>query len=460
MTPPRLLRAALAASLCLARAGLAEPTYHLSKAPAFRPGDTAAVSLTEQTVLSVTDAEGKLLRHEKDATSQQLLDEVLTVDEAGRVTSFRQKIVLAEHRSWAGADREQPDATTRLADVFAVARRAEAIFRPDTRTIASPAVEALTAPQLWLLKQVFRQSISFHAHPEVNVLLLPAEPVPVGHRWKPSADVLERWVRATPAGRQTQAKATGAEFRLASVTDGVATVIGTVRLQLPLGKAVLTPTAELTCRIDAATGLWKSTTRSMAVRHEEGGATFVYQLSGSGAAAVARGSGEPTPTPGPAHPLGWAPPEDDANRYRNVPAGVSLDVPPDCVPRKLAPDDQNLAQFDSPDGISIALSVADYPQLYDLADRVPLIVAGLKKLLPGFEVQRQEELYLPGQVPAVLVAGKGTGGASLLAVIALDGKRLAFVRAGVPAAKASAAAQVEKALRTLRVFDPNPAAGE
>ena len=120
MTPPRLLRAALAASLCLARAGLAEPTYHLSKAPAFRPGDTAAVSLTEQTVLSVTDAEGKLLRHEKDATSQQLLDEVLTVDEAGRVTSFRQKIVLAEHRSWAGADREQPDATTRLADVFAV----------------------------------------------------------------------------------------------------------------------------------------------------------------------------------------------------------------------------------------------------------------------------------------------------------------------------------------------------
>lgn len=90
-----------------------------------------------------------------------------------------------------------------------------------------------------------------------------------------------------------------------------------------------------------------------------------------------------------------------------------------------------------------------------MPDLVRRVQANLKSSVTGYITTRHIPYSLPDNVPAHILIGSGNGGeVTLVTLVAIDGMRLVNVLASSPGNHPPHLAEIERIVRTLRVFEP------
>jgi hypothetical protein len=442
----------------LTPAAAEEEMYLLSKTPEYAVGDKSEsreVALQKRRVTN--DETGDALDVGSKRMTVERVDEVLEVDSSGKVQAFRTTIRSAAM----AADRTAPEAKAFEAEVqirkiHFVARRKGLKFAADTTTIVSEAHESLRASQVSLLKEIAEEDMSLAGYPEADVLLLPAEPVPVGHVWKPSREVLDKWTAANPAAQKVGGKAQDAEFKLVSVRDGVARVQGTVTVTGVIQGKTIRFGANVVANIDTATGRWVSKNSSGDIRVPLGGVTAVFHMEDQASAEYAAGDGTASALPEGVHKLGWKPAGPDENSFRYAAAGFSMDVPKEWQSAK-GGEGGRVAEFSGHgNNASVVVNVNDLGRPMDIEDMLPSFLKAMRENVPDFALKGTERVSLPGQVPGVLMAADSHGGKlRLLILLVFHDERVLQFTGGAPLEQEAMIAEVLGMLRSARVFDPD-----
>jgi len=442
----------------LAPAAAEDETHLLSKMPRYRAGDRSASRSVSVQRRQVTESESKkVLDTGSKRMTVERVDEVLEVDSSGKVTAFRTTLKSAA----LAADRSAPaeaafSAEVLLRQVHFVARRRGLKFAVDTTTIASEAHESLRASQIALLKEIADDDMDLVGYPEADALLLPDKPVPVGHTWEPSREVLDRWTAASPAAQQVKGKASGARFRFVSVENGIARVQGVITVSGVIQGQTIRFEANVTADIDIATGRWRSKNSSGDVRVPLGGVLAVFHMQDTATAVYTAGGGTASALPEGLHEIGWTAPGPDRNSYRDPAAGFSIDVPKGWQAEK-GPGQGKVAQFSGHgDEASVVVNITDRGRPTDIRDILRPFLEAMKQNVPDFALQGTEQVDLPGHVPGILVSANSHGGKiRLLMLLAFHGERVIQFTGGAPLAEPAMIAEVLKMLRAARVFDPD-----
>jgi hypothetical protein len=364
--------------------------------------------------------------------------------------------------TWQGGEEPgKPDGpAVGIEKIHFTARRKGLGFEADTTTVSSAAAGRLTASQTWLLKEHLKETVSFSAYQEANAFLMPAEPVPVGHTWKPARRDLDAWAKASPAAKALQAKALSAEFRLASVREGLATIDGTLALQTAFGGDKATISFVLSMKTDTSTGLWTAQTVSGKLSTTAGAVLVATDGRGEGTTTFTPGGGGASAAPAGAFNIGWARPGKDTNNHADRANGFSLNLPGGYKPRKDGLGEGILAAFVNEAGSNITVSLGTGDRPVDADEYVRRFTALMRRSVPDYALAERKDPVLPGNVPAVLLRGTAQGGkVTVLTLAALDGLRLVTVSAATGRHRKEDLAEFGKVLASFRVFDPDPARG-
>jgi len=430
----------------------------LDKAPSFQPGDKITYKLTGSGERKVVGKDQKLLQQEKRTRRDAVIQEVLAVDESGRVQALRMTIVSAERSISSNVPKEGAfERKVAVRNVLAELKRKGLIFEVDPSTIASSEMKELTASQVALIKDMLGE-VEFYGHREVDGLLLPTKPVAAGEKWQVPAAALAGWTRHSISARKTGATAERAAFQLEALQGPIASVRGTIYLKAPLGPVQASPLLELAANIDTASGLWITDSSYVAIAEKVEDVELIMEARNTGLASAQRGAGASSSAPSGLVKLGWPRPGPDANSYQNPPAGVSLNLPADYKQAKTDGQEGPLAQFVSPKGLSVAVTIAELPFPMDMPEVADGSLEGLKGAIKGYALSAQKKLEIPGGVPAHLLVGQAEEGRiTVYTLLALDDLRLVSVSGSVPAGNAEQATEIQKILQSLRVFAPREA---
>ena len=447
-----LLLAATALLAAAANLSADEKKYLLSKTPVFQVGDVAVAKGTETLSQSVTLKTKEVVKAGEVNKRDHCVCEVLEVDKAGKIQAFRVTIVSAEAKHETAAPTKELKAIS-LAKVHFTAKRDGMTFKPDTTTVVSEKHEKLTASQIYRLKDICKDDITFPAHPEPDVLLMPSEPVPVGHTWQPSAKTLKRWIKES-GGAPLPAEVVHAKFTLVSVTNGVALVQGDLRARFGAGPEAVEAPAQLTCKIDTRSGRWNGTSMKVDFDHSIGGVTVKVKARSPSTVTFTRGKGKASALPKKVHKLGWKPPGKDTNGQIHKPLGLSLNIPEGYIIQTPPKQGDVVLVYVKPKlGANIRVTTSDLAVPGDLADFIRVFEASVKG---SIEIVSKERLSLPGNVPAVLIAGKMQAGqteVALLTVMATDGQRLVSVTGARQSKDKESLAELRAAVKSLRLFE-------
>jgi hypothetical protein len=451
--PPALLAACLLACGCAAQRG---PVYDLRKIPTFRPGDRAVLSRVNTSTTIATTTDGQVVDDTRETTTAKLVETVLAVDAAGRVQRFRTEAGDVVRQVEAPRPKEQAfTAAIELKTVLADAARAGSVFEGDPRTVASPDMTQLSAPQIALVKELLLGSQKFAAYPEDFAVLMPARAIPVGHTWRPSKQALEHWVALNPVSGKMSGRVEEAHLTLASVSDGVATVKGEFRLSAVARGIKISPEVAVTMQIDTRTGLWGNRSGEVRIRARHEGVSVISTTGGGTTVRLERGGGEAPALPAGLKKLGWAAAGEDTNSYKNYMAGVSLNVPAGYAPQEPAPGE--IAKFSSPADTHVTLRITDVRKPVEMDDLLPSVIENLKAAMKGYSLVEHERFSLPDNVPAALVLGRigeGDQRVTLVSVVAIEGRRIVAVTAAAPS-KPLLVDEIKRVAKTLRVFEPD-----
>lgn len=453
----RLMTAVLLTACC--GAARAEPPaqklYHLRKTPSFRVGGRAVTRDRDDDIIKVTAPDGAVVKESWRSRASHRVDEVLEVDGAGRIQAMRVTFVRATWRAGDKPDKPKGPVVA-IEKVHFTARRKGRHFEADTTTVASAAARKLTASQTWLLKEYLKETVSFGGYPEPDVILLPAEPVRVGHAWKPTRPALDAWAEASPAAKRIQAKAVSAGFRLPSVREGVAAIEGTVTVRATLGGQKLAVPFRLSAKIDTNSGLWVAQTTSGKLSMVAGEALVTMDRRGEEAATFTSGGGKASAAPAGAFKIGWPRPGKDTNNHADKANGFSLNVPKGYKPRKAGLDEGILAAFANEAGSAITVGQGTGDRPMDADQYVRNFTVLMRRSVPDYAVAERKDPVLPGNVPAVLLRGTAQAGeVTLLTLSALDGPRVVTVSGTAQTHRKQDLAELGEALGSVRVFDPD-----
>lgn len=440
--------------------------HDLSKRPRYRVGDRVTVRHTSDATRSIVLDDGRPVRDNRERKESRQIFEVLEVDSAGRVLTMRRTIVVAKFvasgKKPGGKDYKKEIA---IEKIHFVVRRNGLTFDADTTTVVSEKSGKLKATQIIRLKSFCRNGIRFRGGSEVDAMLLPAKPVAVGATWKPSPAAVKKWVDVEAETSSGGYKAIGAEFRLVSVDDGVAVVEGTVRVEIDIEGQKAPFRLAVTGRIETSSGRWlqRTTAGSVTVKFPRYKATAKMVGRGEESFVFAARKGAATKLPKKRFALGWKPPGEDTNNYKNAKKGVSIDVPDGFKAEVLAKGDASLVRFAGKANSNLSVSQDhpdEPPELDDFARELPLV---MRKEFKDYAITESKEFALGGNVPALLQVGKGHKGVvTMIMLVALEGSRVVTVAGAFPTAMTDMHARMRKAVTSLRLFDkdagkPSPA---
>lgn len=433
-----------------------QATYNLRKVPTFGVGDRVRCLATGRSRSGVFGKDKKLLLDDRRASTGEIVREVLTVDGSGGVASLRQTVVSAEVTTTATAPKDRAfRKTVRLAGILGTAEYVGGRLQTDTTSIVGAKGKLLTASQIALLKRMFVDSVRFGAYDPPDAALLPPRPVAVGETWLLDGGSLAKWAQSRRETRRLGATVLSGRMRLVKVDDAVATVSGELHLQAKLGGVTVRPTMRLTFTLDLSSGRRRSESVYLSlVARIAKDKDLVLEGRSSVAMVYSAGSGTASALPGDLGRLGWDPPGRDRNRFKDPSRGLSLDPPPDYR-AQVPPGGDAVASFACKAGGHVVLSMREMNRPLDFPDVVPQAMENLKATVKGFELLDKESLVLPGNVPAVLVRGRGLGGkAFVIRLIAIDDKRVVSVSGTAPGERPFFQTELTRIVRTLRVFAP------
>ncbi|HAY21011.1 MAG TPA: hypothetical protein DCY27_02355, partial [Desulfobacterales bacterium] len=269
----------------------------LDKAPVFQRGDKVTYKLTGSGERKVVGKDQRILQQEKRTRSDQVVQEVLEVDESGRVQALRVTIVSAERSISSSIPKEGAfERKVAVRNVLAEAKRKGLTFEVDPSTIASTEMKELTASQVALVKDMLDE-VEFYGHREVDGLLLPGKGVSAGETWQVAKPALAGWTRHSVSARKTGATATGATFQIEALRGKIAAVRGTVYLRAPLGPVQASPLLELAAHVDTETGLWITDSTYVAIAEKVEEVQLIMEARNTGLTSVQRGSGSASSPP-------------------------------------------------------------------------------------------------------------------------------------------------------------------
>lgn len=454
----RHVKVALFAAACLgaSAAAWAEPKlYHLSKVPKFRVGDRARSKYTETQTRTVTLTGGAIGEKKTEREEGRSINEVLEVDAAGKIQAFR--VTIVSEKVTEAVSLPKPRASkkdTALEKIHFVARRKGSKLYPDPTSVVGEKAGKLKASEISVLREHLEGDVKFPGWAELQAGLMPAQPVPVGHAWEPSRQAMDRFAEESEKAKKMGGKLLGAKFELVSVTDGVPLVKGVLRVEAIVAGKREAMTANLTAKIDTESGLWLEEVMSMATSIKRDGLTFDMTSQGETRRVFTRGSGKASALPAKRFDLGWKPPGKDTNSYKDLREGFSLAVPEGFAARDQAKGRSVIAELVNKQGLVITVTSEHLGRLADFKELLPAFMRATKRTVPDYEVARQEQLALPGNVPAVLLVGKAYEGKVVIyTVMALDGPRLLSVSTAAPAGNQAFRDQMRKVARSLRVFE-------
>ncbi len=432
--------------------------YHLSKVPKFCVGDRAVAKETDVSGETVTIADGKVVSRKKTSEDARIVYEVTEVDKAGKIQAFRVSIISAKAKfdiALPAPDKKR----IAIENIHFIARRKGLDFDADTTTVVSEKDKKLKASQIWLLKKHCRNGITFPMYQEEDALLMPTEPVPVGHKWKPSREMLDRWTEASSEAKKANGKAVSAEFRFVSVTDGVALIEGAFVVEATLAGKRVKMAARVIAKIDTGSGRWVGETLFGPIVLKMQGASVKIDSRSEDTASLTPGKGKVSALPKKIFKIGWKRPGKDTNNHIDKTKGFSLNVPAGYVARKAPLNESFIAKFVDKlgRGIVVTEDSTDYP--VEIDEIVREFLASMRDdddSPPGYTVIKREKVTLANGIPSVLITAKIHGGkAILLTVIAIDGERIMTVSTGAPTDMKDLLAELKKTLKTLRIFEPD-----
>ncbi len=457
-----LLLCALISSVAFCQVSPLE-TYDLAKAPRFTPGDVVRRICTQTYRSSTIDKEGETLRQILTVIDSTETQEVMAVDEAGCVTTFRDRLVSARTETTSkGLAQPVEKTTVELFDVFCLANRFGRRFQAETATIASKTVKSLTASRLALLKRFFNDRMDFHAFQQANTLLMPRQAVHVGQKWAPETSRMLQWLADNSATQGVKIGQPTGSFVLESVKDGLAVVRGSIAFGCQLGRRPARAKINISCRIDTDSGRWLSKSLSSSLTAEAN--DVVFQVRAIAASTmILQASLPPGSMSRSAHlyELGWPKPSEDTNRYRSEAHGLSLDVPDEYRPKKVDDSGPIVAAFAADNDRSITITLKDAGRPMDIDDLAPRVLGNLKRSTPGYITLESCPLTLPSNVPAMMIVGEAYDGSlAIVGLFAIDGRRLVSVLASAPGGQEKYVAEMKRILQTLRLFEPDLSAAD
>jgi len=442
--------------LC-ASIGAGQSVYDLRQRPKFATGDliTAACKRTSRISCAGSDnGRGYLVVTTTDSAEKQLISDV---DKNGQVTSFTQHIDSARMRyTLKASGRPVTRTDINLGDVSFRAARRRNRFVADTTSVSSCVHSELNAPQLWLVKRLMRDRAIFHAFRAPDMVVMPSKPVPSGHSWRPPPDAIARWARSFALLRGVGIEGATGSFQLSAVKGRWATVKGSVTFGCRFRSMPARAKAEMSARIDTATGCWtrQSVKIELAVRSGENllrlettcHSEAVYQ------ACKANGLND---SPKTLHSLGWKPSgETQTGRYQNRALGVSLSVPGNYKRKNGAKPGSVL--FTAGDGRNISLSAKIPAVPVDLGMLTDAALRKLHESVPDYRLIRRERMSLPGDVPASLLTASGKGGTVIIfTIVAVDGPRIVSVTAAAFTGNTRQVDELKRIATSLCLFEPD-----
>lgn len=430
-------------------------TYNLRIRPVFRPGDVVDLDVTEERKVTLTDADGRCV-HSRDLQSKWRIElRVLATDDVGLATRLAVTLPGGVRKVAAsGQSRQGRDKTVTLENIHAAAARQDEAFAVDVATLAAERPKPLTASQVAMLKDVCRQVATAPFGTEPATALLPVGLVGVGHTWQPDRQAVLGWLAGRHAAKGAREELVDVAFSLQDVTDDVAKIRGQIRLRVELEGKRFDSALMLSHRMDVTTGRRLSRASVMLVDQTVKEGTLSLAASGTESIRYRPAGAAPATMPAELHGLGWKAPAADTNSYSDPAAGVSLSVPK-AYARSPEAQPPALARFAGPSEATVTISVRRMDWPVDLPDLVPQVKANLARTIAGYAAVEERKLFLPDNVPAVLLAGKGLDGkAAVFCVLAVDDLRVVDVLAAVPAAKLHLVEQARRIVASLRVFAP------
>ncbi len=440
-----------------------EQRYDPGTTPKFAVGDVVTRIYTQTYQTSFLDKQGEKFREILvviDSTEDQ---DVTAVGETGRVTEFRSRIVSAKMEyTLTPIGRDAEKTTVELSDVQCMVRRTGRAFRPDTTTISSGTTEALSAPELAMLKRFFHERMDFFAHQESNSLLLPPSPVSVGDEWSADEDALTAWIRNVPAARRVKIERAKGSFRMSGIKGGAAILQGQIRYGFTLGDVPAAATSEVSSRIDLASGPWLSNSINGRIAAE--GEEIIFRANARAIATIVYrpSSGKrPASAPVKRYNLGWARAPKDTNNYRDKGHGISLTIPKTYAFKKIPAEGNVIAAFISGEDRSISITVKDSYRPVEMDKLTTVTIGNLYRSIPNYIVLETKGLILPGNVPAKMLVAQGyEGTVTFITLFAIDGTRLVSVMAAGPSKQPAYLKEMKQIVQTLRVFEPDLSAAQ
>jgi len=436
-------------------AGGGAQTYSLRRTPKFKVGDRIKVQVVENELSSAEKTDGGGAQKSSEKTSTAALYEVLTVDRDGRVLSFRKTLLGGEQRFEDSRFRKPVE--VKLGEVFARGKPRGKDYTCDPATLRSAKVERLDAPQVALVREEFCKRMSFAAQRPADSLLMPAGPVEVGRKWKLEEKQLRAWLRAMGRFAGPAITPRSGLMRLSSVKKNLARIDGTIKVEGSAGGHRFNPVLRISMTLDLAAGLWREREVHMVGEDTVRGVKLRFVASRSETATVLRSrAARPAPR-GKTRELGWPDPGVDANRFASGMLGVSIDAPPGHKHTGTTRRGRTISiRFMAANKSVIGIHMQRFPYPLKLKTSVDLLERSLTGGA-GTRVTARRKLRLPLGQPAMLIETESKSGlvASRL-LIAADGKRIVGVNAAAPKRDAKQVAAIDRALRSLRLYDPNP----
>ena len=436
----------------------AEGGYQLARPAKFVIGDTATRAFTQTYRTWSTDDQGQAISQRLTVIDSTEKQSVTAVSQSGQVSEFLQQLVSAEMRyTFTAADLPTETATVNLSDVYCLARRDGRDFRANTSSSAGSADTSLSATRLSLLKRFMNDRMDFHACPAAAAALMPAEPVTVAQKWRPSQDTLLAWLQRSSGKGKLAISQASAEFMLASVdAGGVAVVRGAVAFAINLADGSATVNMKLSCRIDTNTGRWLSVSIDSDLTARAPQATFRANAMSVGTTIFQTcGLAAPTTMPAELNALGWPRPAPDTNRFRSAAYGISLNVPAQFTRKETAAAGDPIL-FSGPGGRSIAIKLKESRRPMDIDELAKIVIGNFKQSVPGCTILRNSAVTLASKVPARLVIAHGHDNAvTLVTLFAIEGMRLVSVSLAAPSGPDADVVEMTRIARSLRIFDPD-----
>jgi len=445
MTPTRTILVAIASLLALPC--LAQDKVNLQPPLKLAKGQTLFTIQQSMSASRVSDSKTReALKDLQQTRDQELTQKIVEMDDKGQPTKIH--LTVSGHLNIKGTlpKEEAFKQGFQLRAVSLDLVREGGQWTIQTDTITSPEMKALSGPELYMLRRAVHDAGQAYSRPDL--LLMPSEPVAADAKIEPTLGQFAEWTAAANASGRLEGKAVDAKFTLDSIKDGVANVIGTVQLLVPVEKEQARGSFKLGMQIDTASGLVTRRMVDVRIEAKVDQQNVISNVSGMEIILANKPAAEEPKT---TNALGWKPVKDTST-WHDAEQGLGLTLPEEYTQRKGQP------AWTTPGGGSLSIEIRHRDFMPTIQELLKAGVANLQRPeLKLADIAPQEPFRLADGMPAIIVkATADEGKTAMLVLLVADGPRTIAITAAAPKQATDRLAEMETVLRSLRMVDAPP----